>query len=122
MPTSNSRPNTASRNIKSVKKRSQCPYAIICLLSNTRRPYRFSKQFTTVEPTIYNLTEYWFTKDRSRIRELRVDSLAQMMNLGNVQPGGRYLVVDEASGLLIAALLDRLSGMCSVSDLLGMWK
>lgn len=33
-----------------------------------------------------------------------------MLNLASVRPGGRYLVVDEASGVLVAGVLDRLGG------------
>jgi len=41
---------------------------------------------------------------------MRIDTLSQMMNLGNVRPGGRYIVVDEASGMVVSALLERLGG------------
>ena len=41
---------------------------------------------------------------------MRVDTLSQMMNFGNVRPGGRYIVVDEASGVVVSALLERLGG------------
>jgi len=33
-----------------------------------------------------------------------------MMSLANVHPGGRYIVVDDASGLVVCAVLDRLGG------------
>jgi tRNA (adenine-N(1)-)-methyltransferase non-catalytic subunit len=41
---------------------------------------------------------------------MRIDTLSQMMNLGNVRPGGRYIAVDEASGMVVSALLERLGG------------
>lgn len=41
---------------------------------------------------------------------MRIDTLSQMMSLGNVRPGGRYIVVDEASGMVVSALLERLGG------------
>ena len=66
--------------------------------------------FTTIEPTVYNVCDYWFHRDQSRVRDIRPDTLAQIMTLGNVKPGGRYIVVDDASGILIAAILDRLAG------------
>jgi len=46
---------------------------------------------------------------------MRIDTLSQMMNLGNVRPGGRYIVVDEASGVVVSALLERLGGQFSNS-------
>jgi len=71
---------------------------------------RYSKVFTTIEPTLYNVCEYWFLKDQNRLRDLRVDSLSQMLNLGNIRPGGKYLAVDDASGLLVAGILERMGG------------
>jgi tRNA (adenine-N(1)-)-methyltransferase non-catalytic subunit len=41
---------------------------------------------------------------------MRIDTLSQMMNLGNVRPGGRYIVVDDASGMVVSAVLERLGG------------
>jgi tRNA (adenine-N(1)-)-methyltransferase non-catalytic subunit len=38
-----------------------------------------------------------------------------MMNLGNARPGGRYIAVDEASGMLVSALLERLGGQFLIS-------
>jgi tRNA (adenine-N(1)-)-methyltransferase non-catalytic subunit len=46
---------------------------------------------------------------------MRIDTLSQMMSLGNVRPGGRYIVVDEASGVVVSALLERLGGQFSNS-------
>jgi tRNA (adenine58-N1)-methyltransferase non-catalytic subunit len=66
--------------------------------------------FTTIEPTVFNVCEYWFKKDQARIRDIRADTLAQMMNLANIHPGGRYLAVDDASGLVVAAILDKMGG------------
>jgi Gcd10p family protein len=41
---------------------------------------------------------------------MRIDTLSQMMNLGNARPGGRYIAVDDASGMVVSALLERLGG------------
>jgi tRNA (adenine-N(1)-)-methyltransferase non-catalytic subunit len=54
-------------------------------------------------------------KDQTRILGMRIDTLSQMMSLGNVRPGGRYIVVDEASGVVVSALLERLGGQFSNS-------
>ncbi|KAI0033977.1 Gcd10p-domain-containing protein [Vararia minispora EC-137] len=75
-----------------------------------RKEAKFLKAFTTVEPTLFNVCEYWFHKDQTRIRDLRIDTLSQMINLANIRPGGRYLAVDDVSGLLVSAILDRLGG------------
>jgi len=75
-----------------------------------RKAAKYSKSFTTVQPTLFNVCEYWFAKDQARILSLRIDTLSQMMNLGNVRPGGRYVVVDDASGMVVSAVLERLGG------------
>ncbi|EIW86980.1 Gcd10p-domain-containing protein [Coniophora puteana RWD-64-598 SS2] len=75
-----------------------------------RKEAKYMKAFTTVEPTLHNVCEYWFKKDHNRIRDLRPDTLSQMLNLGSIRPGGRYLAVDDASGLVISAVLHRLGG------------
>jgi tRNA (adenine-N(1)-)-methyltransferase non-catalytic subunit len=49
---------------------------------------------------------------------MRIDTLSQMMNLGNVRPGGRYIAVDEASGMVVSALLERLGGLFPIHALL----
>ncbi|KAJ3535809.1 hypothetical protein NMY22_g6316 [Coprinellus aureogranulatus] len=75
-----------------------------------RKEAKYAKTFTTIEPTIFNVCEFWFAKDQLRIRDIRVDSLSQMLNLANVHPGGKYLIVDDASGLVASAILARLGG------------
>lgn len=73
-----------------------------------RKVAKYSKFFTVLEPTLFNVAEYWFAKDQNRIRDLRVDTLSQMLGMGNVHPGGRYLVVDDVAGLLTSAVLERI--------------
>ncbi|KAG1754945.1 Gcd10p-domain-containing protein [Suillus paluster] len=75
-----------------------------------RKEAKYSKTFSTVEPTIYNVCDHWFKKDQNRIRDIRPDTLSQILNMANVRPGGRYIAVDEASGLLVSAILERLGG------------
>ena len=41
---------------------------------------------------------------------MRVDTLGQLLNLANVHPGGRYIVVDDTAGLVVGAVLERLGG------------
>ncbi|TFK56619.1 Gcd10p-domain-containing protein [Heliocybe sulcata] len=75
-----------------------------------RKEAKYSKTFTTIDPTLFNICEYWFNKDQNRLRDIRIDTLSQMLNLGGVRPGGRYIVVDDASGIVVAGVLERLSG------------
>lgn len=79
-----------------------------------RKEAKYSKCFEVIEPTIYGVCDYWFKKDHHRIRDIRTDTLSQMLNLANVRPGGKYIIVDEASGLVVSAVLDRLGGKCRI--------
>ncbi|KAF8578345.1 hypothetical protein K439DRAFT_1621416 [Ramaria rubella] len=65
-----------------------------------RKETKYSKSFTTLEPTLWHIAEYWFMKDPTRIRE--------MLTLANIHLGGHYLVVDNGGGILVAGVLERL--------------
>jgi tRNA (adenine58-N1)-methyltransferase non-catalytic subunit len=56
------------------------------------------------------VSEYWFNKDQNRIRDLRADTISQMMSMANIKPGGRYIAVDDASGMVISGILERMGG------------
>ena len=66
---------------------------------------------------MHNVCEYWFNKDQNRLRDIRPDTLAQMLNLASIRPGGKYIVVDDASGVVVSAVLERLGGMYIVYHL-----
>jgi tRNA (adenine-N(1)-)-methyltransferase non-catalytic subunit len=72
------------------------------------------KHFTILPPTVHTLCDIEFNTKvnmgASKTRELRPDTLAQMLSLGNCKPGHRVLCVDETSGLLPGAVLSRLGG------------
>jgi tRNA (adenine-N(1)-)-methyltransferase non-catalytic subunit len=59
---------------------------------------------------LFNVCEYWYNKNQNRIRDLRPDTLSQLLNMANIRPGGRYIVVDDASGLVVSAILERMGG------------
>ncbi|TFY56088.1 hypothetical protein EVJ58_g7850 [Rhodofomes roseus] len=75
-----------------------------------RKEAKYSKSFTVVDPTVFNVCDYWFNKDQNRLRDIRPDALGQILNLANIRPGGRYLAVDDASGIVVAGMLERLGG------------
>ncbi|KAH7096858.1 Gcd10p-domain-containing protein [Auriculariales sp. MPI-PUGE-AT-0066] len=79
-----------------------------------RKAAKFSKQFTVLEPTIFAVCDHLFNKDHEKMRDLRPDSLSEMLVIANVRPNARILVVDDVSGLLVAAVLERTGGMGKV--------
>ncbi|RHZ59921.1 hypothetical protein Glove_360g58 [Diversispora epigaea] len=75
-----------------------------------RKEAKFSRVFTPVRPTLYSVWEYFHTKNPSKIREMRIDSLSQMLTLANVRAYSKMLVIDDTQGLLISGVLERLGG------------
>ena len=52
-----------------------------------------------------------YKMDPIKIMNLRIDSLSQILNMVNVQSGGRYMVYETgAQGLVVAAMLERIGG------------
>ncbi|KAF9245843.1 Gcd10p-domain-containing protein [Melanogaster broomeanus] len=59
-----------------------------------RKEAKYSKSFETIEPTIYNICDYWFQKDQNRIRDIRPDSLSPAAQLGQCE--GRIISINDA--------------------------
>jgi len=61
------------------------------------------------KPTIRLLMDILYKMDPIKIMNLRIDSLSQILNMVNVQSGGRYMVYETgAQGLVVAAMLERI--------------
>lgn len=71
---------------------------------------RYSMAVTPLAPTPNNLIDYYNLRTPATILSLRRDTMSQLLNLSNIRPGGRYLVIDDAGGLLIGSILERLGG------------
>ncbi|TPX72865.1 hypothetical protein SpCBS45565_g00236 [Spizellomyces sp. 'palustris'] len=82
-----------------------------------RKQKKFSKVFTPRRPSARGLCEHFFKDNPRRICELRVDTLSQILTTGNVRSGARYLIVDEAGGLLTCALVERMQGRGEILQL-----
>ncbi|KAI8850652.1 Gcd10p family-domain-containing protein [Chytridium lagenaria] len=75
-----------------------------------RKQRKFSKSFYAMETSAFNLCGLFFLQKPIKINELRTDTLSQMMSLGNVFSGSKYIVVDGIKGLLAGAVMERLGG------------
>lgn len=74
-----------------------------------RKTKKFLRRFTVLPLTVPSLTTYLLdTREPVKILEMRNETLALMLSLANVHWGGRYLVVDESGGLLVAAIAERM--------------
>lgn len=66
--------------------------------------------FTPLEPTVHQIAQFHFDKQPSKTRELRPDTLANMLAMANVRPGSKLLVVEDMGGMIVAAALERMAG------------
>lgn len=71
---------------------------------------RYTQAITPLSPTVNNMIDYHRTRDAQNILNIRRDTMSQLLNLASIRPGGRYLLVDDTSGLVLAALLERMGG------------
>lgn len=62
-------------------------------------------------PTARVLCETYLANDPRRIHGMRVDTLSQMLCLGNAGAHGRVLVLDYCSGIVAGAVAERMGGM-----------
>ncbi|BGP23270.1 eukaryotic translation initiation factor 3 62 kDa subunit [Rhodotorula toruloides] len=84
-----------------------------------KKEAKYLQMFTPLEPTVHQIAQYHFEKQASKTRELRPDTLANMLAMVNVRPGSRLLVIEDIGGLLVAAALERMGGegrICVIND------
>lgn len=75
-----------------------------------RKEAKYLQIFTPIEPTVHNIAEYNFEKQAPKVRDLRPDTLSQMMTYANVRPGGKLLVVEDIHGMVVAGAVERMGG------------
>lgn len=87
-----------------------------------RKRAKYLRRFTVLPLDVEMLVEVWQAKEAGKIMDLRVETLSLLTNWANVhhagtdrkdepQPeigGGRWLVVDDTNGLVLAAVADKM--------------
>lgn len=68
------------------------------------------QMFTVLEPTLHNICEHNFVRESLKTKDLRPDSLSQLLALANVRPGSRLLVVEDVHGHVVGGALERMGG------------
>ncbi|KAJ3415015.1 tRNA (adenine(58)-N(1))-methyltransferase non-catalytic subunit trm6 [Chytridiales sp. JEL 0842] len=79
-----------------------------------RKEKKFSKSFFALEPSARNMCEFYFAQKAQRIKDMRQDTLAQMMCMGNITASSKVLLVDSTQGILLASVLERTGGMGNI--------
>ncbi|KAJ3020232.1 tRNA (adenine(58)-N(1))-methyltransferase non-catalytic subunit trm6 [Thoreauomyces humboldtii] len=76
-----------------------------------RKQKKYAKSFIPHRPTARGLCNHFIKEAPRKICEIRHDTLSQMLTAADVRAGGRYIVIDEAAGLLTAAMMERMLGI-----------
>lgn len=75
-----------------------------------RKEQKYLRRFTPRAVTSSLLLEYYQEKDYRRVIDMCSEMLALTLSMANVQPGGKYLVIDDTTGVLTASIMERLAG------------
>lgn len=76
-----------------------------------RKREKYARYFVIEYLSAHELLKYYIeNKDLRKSLDLSEESMAYMLNLANIRPGGRYLIIDESMGLLTYCMLERMAG------------
>ena len=72
-----------------------------------RKKKKYLTYFKVIDPSAYDLCDFYFSKNPDKISHMRVDGLAQLLTLGSVYPNRRIMVMETCMGLVTAAAFER---------------
>lgn len=76
-----------------------------------KKKQKYTNYFRVYKPSVRLLCEMMFQQQNpAKPTSLRLDTLSQLMGCCNIRSGGHFIVVDNHSGLLAAAVIERLIG------------
>ncbi|KAF9930180.1 tRNA (adenine(58)-N(1))-methyltransferase non-catalytic subunit trm6 [Modicella reniformis] len=78
---------------------------------------KFHKIFTPIKPSTYSVNEYFYIKNPAKIRDIRMDTLSQLLSYSNVHAGCKMLVVDDTQGMIVSAFAERMGGKGTILGL-----
>lgn len=80
-----------------------------------RKKAKYMHGFMPKPMSADRMLDIYTDKEIARVHGLDSATLAHMLSLANVRPGGHYLVMDETPSVLVTAILERLNGSGSVT-------
>ncbi|KAF3210523.1 tRNA (adenine(58)-N(1))-methyltransferase non-catalytic subunit trm6, variant 2 [Orbilia oligospora] len=74
-----------------------------------RKTNKYLKRIRVIPADVPNFTNYLITqKEPLKMLEIRDEAMGLMMSWADVKWGGRYLVIDDTGGLVVAAMAERM--------------
>ncbi|CAH3150084.1 unnamed protein product [Porites lobata] len=71
-------------------------------------------RFSILRPTTDLIAQMYYCRGASKICDLRLDTLSQILTMSNVRAHCRMMVVESCQGMLVGALLERMGGIGSL--------
>ncbi|CAE7767254.1 Trmt6, partial [Symbiodinium pilosum] len=75
-----------------------------------KKAQKHVQQVTLLRPTVMELCETYYRQSRGKVCGLRYDYLSSLLCHADVRSGARFLVLDNAAGLVIGAMAVQLGG------------
>lgn len=75
-----------------------------------RKQQKYLRRFTVEFVGPNELLDYYQDKDMMRLLDMSMETLGLILSYANVQPGGKYLILDDTTGVLTYAIAERMRG------------
>ncbi|KAF3985525.1 hypothetical protein FT663_05024 [Candidozyma haemuli var. vulneris] len=75
-----------------------------------RKQMKFLRRFQVEYLGSSQLLQYFIEKDMQKVLDMSEETLGLLLSYANVRPGGRYLVLDDTSGVVVYAMMERMQG------------
>ncbi|EFC46435.1 predicted protein, partial [Naegleria gruberi] len=73
-----------------------------------RKKKKYLTYFKVIDPSAYDICDFYFSKNPEKISHMRVDGLAQLLTLGSIYPNRKVMVMETCMGLVTAAVFERM--------------
>ncbi|XP_018422147.1 PREDICTED: tRNA (adenine(58)-N(1))-methyltransferase non-catalytic subunit TRM6 [Nanorana parkeri] len=79
-----------------------------------KKKKKYEAIITIVKPSTRILSMMYYAREPGKICQLRYDTLAQMLTLGNIHAGSQVIVMETCAGLVLGSVMERMGGYGSV--------
>ncbi|XP_063774670.1 tRNA (adenine(58)-N(1))-methyltransferase non-catalytic subunit TRM6 isoform X2 [Pseudophryne corroboree] len=79
-----------------------------------KKKKKYESHITILRPSARILAMMYYAREPGKICQLRYDTLAQMLALGNIHAGSKVIVMETCAGLVLGSVMERMGGYGSV--------
>ncbi|KAM4693554.1 tRNA (adenine(58)-N(1))-methyltransferase non-catalytic subunit TRM6 [Discoglossus pictus] len=79
-----------------------------------KKKKKYEAVITILKPSARILAMMYYAREPGKICQLRYDTLAQMLTLGNIHAGSKVIVMETCAGLVLGSVMERMGGFGSV--------